>query len=107
MTKEIHKIVPLRDQVILKIRERAQSSGFIIPSASKESREPGIGEVIAFGDGHMENGDKVNMPFSLGDLVVYNSWSSIDLNSIVDPSSEEKYISVNSKDVILKIKGDM
>jgi chaperonin GroES len=105
--KEIHKIIPLRDQVILKIRQREQKGSFIIPSPGKESREPGIGEIIAMGDGNLENGEKISMPFSLGDLVIYNSWSTTALNDIVDPVSEDKYISLSAKDIVLKFKGDM
>lgn len=104
MIIQINKVVPIRDQVIIKVERKDQHKGLIIPSENKESRDPAIGLVISVGDGKTEE-EKVHISVKPGDRVIYSSWSSTELNKLIEADSEDKYLVIGYKDIVAKIEG--
>ena len=105
MIIQINRVIPMRDQVIIKMERKDQHKGLIIPSENKESRDPSIGLVISVGDGQTES-EKIHIAVKPGDRVVYSSWSSTELNKVIESGSEDKYLVISYKDIVAKIEGD-
>jgi chaperonin GroES len=83
------KLQPLLDNVLVKPLEgeSTTASGIVIPdTVSKE--KPMRGEVIAVGPGKMKDGQKVECPVSVGDIVVFTKYAPTEIK--VD--HEELYI---------------
>ncbi|MGB8217775.1 MAG: co-chaperone GroES [Candidatus Methanoperedens sp.] len=89
------KIKPLGKRVLIKpVKEEEKTKGGIfIPETAKEKKKQGI--VIEVGT--VEDKD---FPVKKGDVVLYTGYSSEELE--VDG---EKYLILESKDVIAKIEG--
>ena len=89
------KIKPLGKRVLIKpVKEEEKTNGGIfIPETAKEKKKQGI--VIEVGT--VEDKD---FPVKKGDVVLYTGYSSEELE--VDG---EKYLILESKDVIAKIEG--
>ena len=83
------KLQPLLDNVLVKPLEGESTtkSGIVIPdTVSKE--KPMRGEVIAAGPGKMKDGEKIECPVSVGDVVVFTKYAPTEIK--VD--NEELYI---------------
>jgi chaperonin GroES len=66
------KIQPLRDRVVIKREDEDQVSagGIIIPGTATE--KPSRGEVIAIGDGFIDNnGERQALDVTVGDTVIF------------------------------------
>ena len=72
-------IKPLGDRVDLKPQppEEKTASGLFIPDTAKE--KPQRGTVVAVGPGKVENGTKVDMTVSAGDVVLYGKYSGTEI----------------------------
>lgn len=72
-------IKPLGDRVVVKPQpaEEKTASGLIIPDSAKE--KPQRGTVVAVGPGKVENGTKVDMTVSEGDVVLYGKYSGTEI----------------------------
>ncbi len=83
------KLKPLMDNVLIKPLEDESTtiSGIIIPDTiSKE--KPKRGKVVAFGEGKIENGEKIECPVEIGDIVYFTQYAPTEIK--VD--GEEFYI---------------
>ena len=73
-------ITPLGDRVVVKPQaaEEKTASGLFIPDTAKE--KPQRGNVVSVGPGRFENGTKIDMTLSPGDVVLYGKYSGTDLS---------------------------
>jgi chaperonin GroES len=74
------KITPLSGYIIVEpVDAQSQTkSGLYLPETAQE--KPSIGKVVAVGsDLILENGKALSCPVSVGELVVYKSWSGEDV----------------------------
>ncbi len=75
------KIRPLQDRVIIKRMEEEEKTkgGIIIPDTAKE--KPVEGEVIAVGDGRVnEKGDMIKLTVKVGDRVLFGKYGGTEIN---------------------------
>lgn len=72
-------IKPLGNRVLIKKVEAnaTTKSGIILPGQAKE--EPQIAEVIAVGNGKVENGVKIEMEVKVGDKVVFPKYKGSEI----------------------------
>jgi chaperonin GroES len=72
-------IKPLGDRVVVRPQpaEEKTASGLFIPDTAKE--KPQRGTVLAVGPGKVENGTKVDMTVSEGDIVLYGKYSGTEI----------------------------
>jgi chaperonin GroES len=89
------QIKPVGKRVLIKpVKEEEKTKGGIfIPETAKEKKKQGI--VIEIG-----NIDEKELPIKKGNMILYTGYSSEELE--VDG---EKYLILDSKDVIAKIEG--
>jgi chaperonin GroES len=93
------KIVPLADRLVVKNvqQEETLASGLVIPDTAKE--KPQQAEVVAVGPGRVDdNGKRVPMEISVGDIVVYAKYSGNEIKL-----EQEEYLILSEKDVLAKI----
>jgi chaperonin GroES len=77
------------------------SSGIIMPGRSKEQTNKGT--VVMVGDGAMlENGTKVPVQVSVGERVVYSSFSGSPVK--VNANDEDTYLILNERDILCVIQ---
>ena len=94
------QIVPLADRLVVRNvqQEETLASGLVIPDTAKE--KPQQAEVIAVGPGRLDdNGKRVAMEVSVGDIVVYAKYSGNEIK--ID---QEEYLILSEKDVLAKIQ---
>jgi chaperonin GroES len=72
---------PLNNYVLLERlpEENKTAGGIIIPDTAKE--KPVRGRVIAVGDGEIQNGNRISMSVTVGDIVMFAKWAS-SLNEV-------------------------
>jgi chaperonin GroES len=91
------KLQPLGDRVVVRPKEDAESrtpSGLVIPDTAKE--KPQLGEVLAVGPGGLnDDGDRLPMDVSVGDVVVYSKFAGTELKL-----DGEEYLVLSSRDVL-------
>ncbi|MCE8422396.1 MAG: co-chaperone GroES [Candidatus Methanoperedens sp.] len=89
------RIKPIGKRVLIKsIKEEEKTSGGIyIPDAAKEKKKQGIVVEVGFVD-------EKEFPIKKGDIILYTGFSSEELE--IDG---EKYLIIDSKDVVAKIEG--
>lgn len=78
---EFMKIKPLNNQILVKKIEAANQTlgGIIIPDSAKS--KPHHGEVIAAGQGFINNkGQHIPMTVAVGDIVYFNKYSGTEIN---------------------------
>lgn len=87
-------IKPLGDRVVVRPQpaEEKTASGLFIPDTAKE--KPQRGTVLAVGPGKVENGTKVDMTVSEGDIVLYGKYSGTE-------------IAMNNEDVLIMRESDI
>ncbi len=88
-------IKPLGKRVLIKpVKEEEKTSGGIyIPETAKEKKKQGI--VVELG-----NIEEKELPIKKGDTVLYTGYSSEEMEI-----NGEKYLILESKDIIAKIEG--
>lgn len=76
-------IKPLFDNVLIKPleAETTTASGIVLPDSATE--KPQIGEVLAVGDGVMDDGEivKNSMQVKVGQKVIYKKWGGDEVKS--------------------------
>ena len=73
------KLTPLADRVVVRPQdaEETTAGGLIIPDTAKE--KPQKGTVVSVGPGKVENGTKVDMTVSAGDVVLYGKYAGTEV----------------------------
>ena len=73
------KLKPLGDRVIVKALEEdlVTASGLVLPDTTKE--KPQRGTVLAVGDGHWEDGERVPLSVVEGDTVIYSKYGGTEV----------------------------
>ena len=90
-------LTPLGDRVIVSPNdedEQRVASGLVIPDTAKE--KPQTGSVLAVGPGDRnDDGDRVPMDVSIGDVVVYSKFAGTELKY-----EGEDYLILSSRDLL-------
>lgn len=88
------KLTPLADRVVVRPQaaEEVTSGGLIIPDTAKE--KPQKGTVVAVGPGKVENGTKVDMTVSEGDVVLYGKYAGTE-------------VTIDSEDLLIMRESDI
>ena len=90
-------LTPLGDRVIVSPNdedEQRTASGLVIPDTAKE--KPQTGSVLAVGPGDRnDDGDRVPMEVSIGDVVVYSKFAGTELKY-----EGEDYLILSSRDLL-------
>ncbi|VVB86981.1 10 kDa chaperonin [uncultured archaeon] len=88
------RIKPIGKRVLIKpVKEEEKTKGGIfIPETAKEKKKQGI--VIELGD------ELKDVPIKKGDIILYTGYSSEEME--IDG---EKYLILDSKDIVAKIEG--
>ena len=71
---------PLQDRIVIKVVEDTEqtSGGIFIPDSAKE--KPQKGEVVAVGEGKMnDKGEREPLDVKVGDVVLYAKYSGTDV----------------------------
>jgi len=73
------KLKPLGDRLIVRAidEEETTASGIVLPDTAKE--KPQKGEVLAAGDGRLEDGKRVPLDVSAGDEVLYSKYGGTEI----------------------------
>ncbi len=90
------KLQPLGDRVVVKPKdedEATTTSGLVIPDTAKE--KPQLGEVLAVGPGEFQDGERIPMDVSVGDLVFYSKYGGTEVKV-----EGEEYLVLSSRDVL-------
>ena len=92
------KVKPLADRVVVKALEESEQmrGGLYIPDTAKE--KPQQGEIIAVGQGKVEDGKRIEMELKVGDKVLYGKYSGTEVT--VD---NEQYLILRESDVLAVI----
>lgn len=102
---EISKIRINGARVLVKEEKlsEATSSGIVIPG--REKQQTNKGTVLVVGDGSMlENGTKVPVQISVGEKVIYSSFSGSPVK--VNANDEEVYLILNERDILCVLEED-
>lgn len=79
-TNSTLKIVPLGDRVVLKRAEAQETTagGIVLPDAAQD--KPQRGEVVAVGDGHVnDKGERIALTVKEGDRVIFSSYAGEEI----------------------------
>ncbi|MCX6390642.1 MAG: co-chaperone GroES [Solirubrobacterales bacterium] len=73
------KLKPLGDRLILRAidEEETTASGIVLPDTAKE--KPQKGEVLAVGEGRIEDGSRVPLDVKAGDEVLYSKYGGTEI----------------------------
>jgi chaperonin GroES len=73
------KLKPLGDRLIVRAldEEETTASGLVLPDTAKE--KPQKGEVLAVGDGPIEDGERRALDVSEGDTVLYSKYGGTEV----------------------------
>ena len=94
------KLKPLGDRLIVRAIEEEEktSSGIVLPDTAKE--KPQRGEVLAVGDGKIDdNGSRVPLDVAEGDTVLYSKYGGTEIK--VD---DEDLLVLRESDVLAKVQ---
>jgi chaperonin GroES len=94
------KLKPLGDRVLVRPMEEEETtaSGIVLPDTAKE--KPQKGEVLAVGDGKLDDdGKRVKLDVSKGDEVLYSKYGGTEIT--VDG---EELLVLRESDVLAKVE---
>jgi chaperonin GroES len=93
------KLKPLGDRLIVRAgdEEETTESGIFLPDTAKE--KPQKGEVVAVGDGPIEDGKRRPLDVSAGDEVLYSKYGGTEIK--VDG---EDLLVLRESDVLAKVE---
>jgi chaperonin GroES len=89
---------PLGDRLIVRAIEEEQTtaSGLVLPDTAKE--KPVIGEVLAAGDGKLDDaGKRIPLDVKKGDKVLYSKYGGTETK---DPKTGEDLLVLRESDVL-------
>ena len=95
------KLKPLGDRLIVRAieEEETTASGIVLPDTAKE--KPQRGEVIAVGDGALDdNGNRKPVDVKDGDTVLYSKYGGTEIK--IDG---EELLVLRESDVLAKVEG--
>ena len=75
------KIVPLGDRVVLKRADASETTagGIVLPDAARD--KPQKGEVVAIGDGYVnDKGERIALSVKEGDKVIFSSYAGEEIS---------------------------
>lgn len=86
---------PLSDRIILKVKEKEETtrSGIVLPESAKEKPQEAI--VVAVGSGEVIDGKKVPLDVKAGDRVIYSKYSGMEVKL-----DGEEYLIVKQNDIL-------
>jgi chaperonin GroES len=90
------KLQPLGDRVVVKPKDEDEvttQSGLVIPDTAKE--KPQLGEVLAVGPGDFQEGERIPMDVSVGDLIFYSKYGGTEIKY-----EGEEYLILSARDVL-------
>ena len=92
-------IKPLADRVLIKMKEKEETtkSGIILSSAVKEKSQ--LAEIIEVGPGGNVEGDNIEMCVRKGDIVIVNKYAGTEIKF-----EEEEYLIVKQSDILAIIE---
>ena len=93
------KLQPLGDRVVVKAKdddEARTASGLVIPDTAKE--KPQTGEVLAVGPGDFQDGERLPMDVSEGDIVVYSKYGGTEI-----AVEGEDLLILSARDILAKV----
>lgn len=93
------KLKPLGDRLIIRAidEEETTASGLVLPDTAKE--KPQKGEVLAVGDGKIEDGDRIPLDVAVGDQVLYSKYGGTEIKV-----EGEELLVLRESDVLAKIE---
>jgi chaperonin GroES len=93
------KLKPLGDRLLVRPveEEETTASGIVLPDTAKE--KPQKGDVLAVGDGKLEDGKRIPLDVAEGDQVLYSKYGGTDIT--VDG---EDLLVLRESDVLAKIE---
>jgi len=94
------KLQPLGDRVVVKPKDEDEArtpSGLVIPDTAKE--KPQLGEVLAVGPGEFQDGERLPMDVSVGDVVVYSKYGGTEVKY-----EGTEYLILSARDLLAVIK---
>jgi chaperonin GroES len=94
------KLKPLGDRLIVRAidEEETTASGLVLPDTAKE--KPQKGEVLAVGDGALDdNGKRIPLDVSKGDTVLYSKYGGTEIK--IDG---EELLVLRESDVLAKVE---
>ena len=95
------KLKPLGDRLIIRAldEEETTASGLVLPDTAKE--KPQKGEVLAVGDGALDdNGKRIPLDVTKGDTVLYSKYGGTEIK--IDG---EELLVLRESDVLAKVEG--
>ncbi len=95
------KLKPLGDRLIVRAieEEETTASGIVLPDTAKE--KPQRGEVIAVGDGAIDdNGNRKPLDVKDGDTVLYSKYGGTEIKV-----EGEDLLDLRESDVLAKVEG--
>ena len=92
-------IKPLEDRIVVQPSDAEQTtaSGLVIPDTAKE--KPQEGTVLAVGPGRFEDGARVPLDVSVGDVVLYSKYGGTEVTIDGDD-----LLVLNARDVLAIVK---
>ena len=92
-------IKPLGDKVLIKMKEREETtkSGIILSTASKDKMQ--IAEIIAVGSGGNIEGNNIEMYVKVGQIVIINKYAGTEIKF-----EDEEYLIVKQSDILAVIE---
>ena len=94
------KLQPLGDRVVVKANEdddARTASGLVIPDTAKE--KPQTGTVLAVRPGDFQDGERLPMDVSEGDIVVYSKYGGTEVKF-----EGEDFLILSSRDILAVIR---
>jgi chaperonin GroES len=94
-TKSKVAIKPLEDRIVVQPldAEQTTASGLVIPDTAKE--KPQEGTVLAVGPGRFEDGKRLPLDVSVGDVVLYSKYGGTEVKY-----NGEDYLVLSARDVL-------
>ena len=92
-------IKPLEDRIVVQVLESEQTtaSGIVIPDTAKE--KPQEGTVLAVGPGRFENGQRLPLDISEGDVVIFSKYGGTEVKFGAD-----EYLILSARDVLAVVE---
>ncbi|OEV03506.1 co-chaperone GroES [Streptomyces oceani] len=92
-------IKPLEDRIVVQPldAEETTASGLVIPDTAKE--KPQEGTVLAVGPGRFEDGNRLPLDVSVGDIVLYSKYGGTEVKYQGDD-----YLVLSARDVLAVVE---
>jgi len=86
---------PLEDRIVVQAlaAEQTTASGLVIPDTAKE--KPQEGKVVAVGPGRFENGNRLPLDVSVGDVVIFSKYGGTEVKY-----NGEEFLILSARDVL-------